>query len=472
MEYQTIVGFNGINRQVSPFLIELGEMLDTSNLVTEKVGVFEKSFDYTIKGAQITASQNVLGGFDFYRNDGTHDHFVAVDGAANADIYFYTGGAWSAQSQSLTAAYKVRFAYSPTIDTLFSFNYADATRSWNGLSWSTTTNVTDAPKAYYGIGWGDRIYLLNCEESGTAYPSRLYRSEAIETSVVWDPANDYIVFDDAGTGVGTNGENLFVACQNSTHIFTLNDDKYKISDIGCVSHEGIVSYGGYTFYPSRDGYYAHDGRETFKISAPIEEYWDKIPEANYDDIQAVVNKEHVYVYIGDVEAPWDSSVTLQNVIFDYNILQNNWNKGNLGNDSTHLHIYVTSSGKRVFFGDDDGQVYEMFDGSGQQNAADYSSHLETNWVYGSGAGVQDDFYEVHAYGKYLSGLKVSYKTSEEDSWRDIGELTGENDTLRFKKRSDKIKFRMSEYSGKNLYEIYRIDVGYEPAYEMDENRTR
>jgi len=473
MQYVNILNFNGVNRQVSPFLSEVGEMADAQNLITDKIGVFKKSFDYTIKGAQTVASQDILGGFDFYRNDGTNDHIIATDGASNAEIYYYTGGAWVDQSQNLTAAYKVRFAYSPTIDTLFSMNYADDTRSYNGTSWSTSTDVTDAPKAYYGIGWGDRIYLLNCRIGGDNYPSRIYRSSAIETEATWTVATDYIVFDDTITGVGTNGENLFVGCQNSTYIFTLNDDKYKMSDIGCVSNEGVVSYGSYTFYPSRDGYYAFDGRETFKVSSQIEDYWDQIPEANYDDIQAVVHKEHVYVYIGDITAPWDSSETLQNVIFDYNILQNNWNRGSLGNDCTNLHTYVTSSGKRAFFGDDDGTVYEMFDDSGQQNSKDYSSHLETNWIYGSGAGIMDDFSEIHAFGKYLSGLKVSYKVDHDDSWRDVGRLEGEQDIIKFKKvRSHKIRFRLSEYSGKNLYEIYRIDVGYEPAYEIDADKTR
>jgi len=468
IKYTSIVNFNGINRQVSPFLIELGDLSDAQNLVTEKIGVLKKSFDYTIKGSQIAAEQDIMGAFDFYRNDGTHDHIIAVNGNSTAEIYIYDTS-WVDQAQNLTRNYKVRFAYSPTIDVLFAANYADATRSYTSEAWSASTNVTDAAKAKYIKGWGDRIYLLNCDVSGTEYPSRAYRSDAIETSATWD-TDEYIVFDDTISGVSTNGENLFVACQNSTYIFTLNEDKYKMSDIGCVSNEGIVSYGNYTFYPAIDGYYAFDGRDTFKISSQVEEYWKEITAANLDDIQAVVRGEHIYVYIGDITAPWDSTQTLQNVILDYNILQNNWNRGRLGNDCTNLHSYVTSSSRKVFFGDDDGNVYEMFDDSGQQNSVDFSSHLETNWVYGSGASVIDDFSEIFGFGKYLSNLKVSYKISETDSWRDIGELSGEQDMVKFDKvRSHKIKFRLSEYSGKNLYEIYRLDVGYEPAYEIDED---
>ena len=471
MKYTSLYNFNGLNRQVSPFLTEVGEVSDSQNLVTEKIGVFKKSFDYTIKGAQTVAGEDIIGAVDFYRNDGTHDHLIAVDGPSTAEIYLYSSG-WVDQAQNLTRKYKVRFAYSPTIDTLFAVNYADSTRSYNGTSWSTATNVTDAAKAKFAIGWGDRIYLLNCYSGSSAYPSRAYRSDAIETEATWQ-SDEYIVFDDTITGVGTNAENLFVACQNSTYLFTLNEDKYKMSDVGCVSNEGIISDGRYTFYPSTDGYYAFHGSDTFKVSSQIDDYWKKIPSANQDDIQAALQGEHIYIYIGDIPAPWDSSETLQNVIFDYNILQNNWNKGKLGNDCTNLHTYVTTTGEEIYFGDDDGSVYQMFDGSGQQNGADYVSYFETNWIYGSGAGIIDDFSELQGFGKYLSGLKVSYKTSETDSWRDIGELNEEQDIIRFKKvRTHKIKFRLSEHSGKNLYEVYRVDVGYEPVYEIDEDRTR
>lgn len=472
MQYESLFAFDGIQRQVSPFLMGEGDLLDAQNLTTEKIGVLKKSFDYTIKGAQIVDNQSIYGGVDFFRADGTHDHIVAINGASNAEIYKYISSTWTSQSQSLTKDYRVRFAYSPTIDTLFACNYADATRSHNGVSWSTSTNVTSAPKAKFIISFGDRIYLLNCVVGVTSYPSRAYRSSAIETSATWDTTNDYVVFDDVLTGVGRNGSNMFVVCETSTHIFTLDDEKYQVSSVGGVSHESIVEHSRYTFYAARDGYYAYDGKDTFKVSAPIQDYWKQIPEANLDDIQAVAYGDHVYVYIGDISAPWDSSLTLQNVIFDYNVAQNNWNRGRLSTGCTHLHTFVTSDGEEVFMGDEDGNVHEMFDSSGQQNSADYSSYLETSWVYGSGAGVMDDFTELWGYGEYLSGHQVFYKTEARENWEPIGELNEDTDVVKFNVRSYKIRFRLQEYSGKNLYEISRLDVGYMPAYERHEDKTR
>lgn len=470
MEYKTIYAFNGVQRQVSPFLTQDGDFSDIENLATEKIGVLSKSFDYTVKGSQVVADQPVYGGIDFFRNDGTHQHIVALNGTSEAELYLYSSG-WIDQGQNLTKDFKIRMSYSPTIDTLFACNYADATRSYDGTGWSTVTNVTDAPKARYTFSFGDRIYLLNCKVGATEYPSRAYRSDAIETSATWG-ANSYIVFNDVITGVSMNAENMFVACQNSTHIFTTADGKFQVSTIGCTSHESIVQHSRYTFYSARDGYYCYDGRDTFKISAPVQDYWNAIPEANLSEIQAAVYGDHIYVYIGGIAAPWDSSLTLQNVILDYNVLQNNWSRGSLAHNSTHLHTFVTDSGQRVFMGSDDGYVFEMFDGSGQQNGSDYPSSVETSWIYGSSAGNMDDFMEFWGYGDYLSGLQVSYKCEEKDGWTPIGELNEDTDVVKFKQRAYKIKFRLAEFSGKNLYEISRFDVGYKPAYERYENRTR
>jgi hypothetical protein len=154
---KTVYLSGGVNRNVSPFLIEDGEMIDIQNFTTPKIGVLKKSGSYTIKNAKI-ASQDILGGIDFQRADGTHEHFVAIDGA---EIYKDVTGTWTTQSQSLTAANKVRFAYSPALDYLFACNYADDTRSFDGTTWSTSTNVVNAPKAKYIISFGQRIYLLN-----------------------------------------------------------------------------------------------------------------------------------------------------------------------------------------------------------------------------------------------------------------------------------------------------------------------
>ena len=405
----------------------------------------------------------MLGGVDFHRAAGNHVHVVAVDGASNAKIYVdEDGGGFDDSSQSLTAEAKVRFAYSPPLDTLFAANYSDATRSFNGSLWSTTTDVTDAPKAKFVISFGDRIYLLHT----SSYVDRAYRSSTVESGeITWD-SDDWVAFYDIITGVGINGDNMFVGAQNSCWIFTLEDVKYKASSHGCVSHDGIASYGSWTFYPSYDGMYVYDGASDTKMSLPIKDFWDAIPTANLSSIQAKVKGHHLYIYIGDVTV---DGRTLANVMFDYNILQNNWTRIALGEEVKDMHTFTESTGIELFIGNDDGEVFQMFSGE-DQNGSVFTAYIETPWFFGSGPRNIDDFGELWAHGDKLSGLKAKYRVDNRD-WVAIGELNGFSDFAKFSVSGKRIRFLLEETSKDNLYELYALEVGFVPKFpEKDINK--
>jgi len=322
------------------------------------------------------------------------------------------------------------------------------------------TNLTDAPKAKVPIIFARRLYLLNCVIGATAYRTRAYRSSLVDSgSITWDTTNDWLVFDDIIVGGALNGENMFVGCENSCWIFTKADEKYQVSTTGCVSHESIASYGRWTFRAARDGVYAFDGASDTKISLPIQEYWDAIIEANLSEIQAKVLGHHLYVYIGDVTV---DGRALANVLWDYDILQNNWNRMGLADEAKHLHTYVTTSGKRLFMGNDDGEVFQMFE-SESQNTGTFTSFIETPWFYGSGPKIVDDFKELWAHGELLSALKVKYKV-DTGGWQSAGELTGFSDLVRFNASGKRIKFLLEETSKNNLYEVQSLEVGFLPKF--------
>lgn len=434
-------------------------MVDVQNFTTPKIGVLKKAGDYTIKNAQITASKDILGGVDFQRADGTHEHFVAIDGT-NAGIYKDLNGTWTTQSQSLTAGSKVRFAYSPALDVLFACNYSDATRSYDGSAWSTSTDVTDAPKAKYIISFGQRIYLLNVTVGSTSYIGRAYRSSTSETSpITWDTTNEWISFDDVITGVGRSGENMFVGCQNSCWVFTLEDVKYQVSGHGCVSHDGIADYGAWVFFPSNDGMYVFDGASDTNISMAVKDFWEAIPTANLPYIQAKVSGNHLYIYIGDVTV---DGRALANVVLDYNILQNTWTRFSLGENVLDLHIFTKSTGKKLFIGNDDGEVFEMFSGQ-DQNGSVFTSFVETPWFYGSGPTEIDDFKELWVHGQLLSGLKIKYKVDDK-GWIPVGEVNGFSDLVKFNVSGKRIKFLLEETSKDNMYEVYSLEVNFQPRF--------
>lgn len=457
---KTIYLSGGINRNTSPFLVQDGELSEIQNFSIPKIGILKKSGDYTIKNAQITASQDMLGGVDFQRATGTHEHYVAIDGSSTADIYKDVTGTWTAQSQSLTKNKKVRFSYCPPLDTLFACNYSDATRSYNGSAWSTSTNVTSAPKAKYTIYFGERIYLLNCVVGADTFVSRAYRSSTVETSpITWTVATDWITFYDIITGAGKNGENMFVGCENSCWIFTLLDARYQVSSHGCVSHDGIAEYGSWTFFPSHDGMYVFDGATDTKTSLAIQDYWDAIPNANLSSIQAKVRGHHLYIYIGDITL---DGRALTNIVFDYNILQNTWSRLTLGENVEDMHIFTESTGRELFIGNDDGEVFQMFTGE-DQNGSVITSFIETPWFYGSGPTDIDDFSTLWVHGELNSGLKISYKV-DSGEWVSAGEVNGFSDFVKFNVSGKRIKFLLEETSKDNMYEVHSLDIESTPRF--------
>ena len=462
LTYEPILAFTGTNLHVSPFLIGKGEVFFAKNLSSKKIGTFVKTGDYQIKNAQITASQNILGGCDFQRVAGTHTHVVACDGAVNSDIYIDVAGTWTAQSQALTKNNKVRFAYSPALDNLFAVDYVDATRSYNGSAWSTVTNVTGAPKGKVLLAFGERIYILNAVVGATSYATRIYRSSLVDTgSITWDTTNDWITFDDVIVGGGRVGDNMLVLCENSSYIFTNSDEKYQIGKIGCVSHESIAEYDKYTFFASNYGFYATDGTTPQKVSLPIQEIWDNISYANLSEIKTAILDDYVYVFVGNLTYP----ETINNCLLEYDINQNDWNVIELGTSGKSLHTFVGSSGKKLFLGDNNGKIFQMFT-SGQQNAVDFPSVLETHWFYGSSPKFLDDYFELWVYGDDYPSISVSVKLDDENAkWEPVGSVEGSTDFVSFKKRGYRIKFRLQEISGKNLYKLDGLEVGYLPAAE-------
>jgi hypothetical protein len=298
--------------------------------------------------------------------------------------------------------------------------------------------------------------VLNVTVGANSYVGRAYRSSTVETSpITWDTTNEWISFDDVITGVGRNGESMFVGGQAGCYVFTLEDVKYQVSGHGCVSHDGIVDYGSWTFFPSSDGMYVFDGSQDIKISLPVQDFWDAIPIANQSLIQAKTKGNHLYIFIGNVTI---EGRTLSNVVLDYNILQNTWSRLLLSETVKDMHNFTESTGKELFVGNNDGEVFQLFSG-GAQNGVAFGSYIETPWFYGSGSRNIDDFHEFWAHGELLSGLKVKYKVDDK-SWIPVGELNGFSDLVKFTASGKRIKFLLEETSKSNLFELHLLEIGY------------
>lgn len=378
--------------------------------------------------------------------------------------------AWTRFSTNSTKNNKMRLAFIPPLNVMFAVNGVDSPKVFHSDSAidivSNANYYADSPTLAlipkYVVPFGERVYFLNCKVNGVWKNSRAYRSSLIDTIPLTWTTDAWINFDDEIMGAGKVGDNLLVGCRSSVWYLTLQDQKFQISSNGCVSNEGICSYSKYGFWPSRDGMYASVGGDEKKISIPIQKYWDAIPEASLPNICADTLGHYLYVFIGTITV---EGQTMTNVVFKYNILQNNWNKMSLKDTPRTFHKFVTASGQKLFMGDTDGKVYQMFTG-GSQNGSNIVSYIETDWVYGSGENIVDTFAELWGFGNQLSGIKVSYKTDDSDRWVEVGELNGSQAAVRFTAPACRIKFLLQETSKNNLYEIHGLKYGFEPGFEL------
>lgn len=375
---------------------------------------------------------------------------------------------WTAFNHNFTKDNKLRMAYVPSLNVVYAVNWIDEPQI---LEPNTSIDFTDNSNYYSKsavtlipkcvIFFGQRVYFINCKVNGTWRHERMYRSSLVDTVPLTWAADNWISFDDDLVGAGKVGDNLLVGCENSMWYLTLQDQKFQISSNGCVSHESICSYSKYGFWASRDGMYAAVGGDEQKISVPIQEYWDAIPEANLPLICAATERHFLYVYIGDVTV---GGVAMQNVIFKYNILQNNWNRLSLTDVPRSLHSFVTTSGRRLFMGDNDGKVYQMFTG-GSQNGTEIPSSIETEWQYGSGEKTVDNFRELWAFGTNMALIRAFYKADDMDKWIPIGEFKGSQDCLKFSVKACRIKFSFQEISTNHSWELHGFKYGYEPSHD-------
>lgn len=175
----------GMQSRTSKFLAQKNEMKFLKNMETvSKLGALKKILGYTKKGNTIASGVTILGCGSLNTSGGTNKLLAF----AGTDAYVWNSGtgAWDAQSRTFTASQK--FEFENFLDMLFEINgITDAPQSYTGSAWSTTTNVTDMPKAKYPKVLKDRFYLayINIPIGGT-FPSRVWYCDLPKNNaIVW-----------------------------------------------------------------------------------------------------------------------------------------------------------------------------------------------------------------------------------------------------------------------------------------------
>jgi hypothetical protein len=122
---------------------------------------------------------NIYGLYGYNKSSGTNKLF-AVYGNDIVDVDAGTG-----YSQNLTPGNNGEFA--TYVDNCFFVNGVDATRAFNGTSWSSIAYRARCPIARYVIQFRNKLYLAYVTINGTAYPSRVvYSGLPYNNDVRWE----------------------------------------------------------------------------------------------------------------------------------------------------------------------------------------------------------------------------------------------------------------------------------------------
>src|SRR3990167_9272112 len=362
---------------------------------------------------------------------------IADDGANDFPFYYDANtNAWVRYNVALTSASKTEFAN--FLDYLFMVNYSNVTYSFDGTTWSTSTNVTDAPKAKYAKVYNARLYLGNVDVVGTAYPSRVYFSSypTSAEAITWDTTNDWFRVNsndgDVITGLGTNSNRLLIFKENSLWIYN-EDNLFQISaSPGTNSQRSVQNLYGWTLFFHRTGIWGFDGANVKLFSRAIQPFIDGISSDNIWDVCSFVWKDHYIAYVGTVSNSKEN-ISITNCYLDYDISQNNWSVGSLRHDILVVSDYlddtteltydqsdidyddpnVAYSGSpdappRTFIGDVSSNVYEWNRGRADHNLL---TPMEINTIhyFPGNPDTYKIFKRLLVRSKYGTSIQVGYK---------------------------------------------------------------
>ena len=170
--------------------------------------------------------------------------------------------------------------------------------SLTGTTFSTSVNVTSMPGAKYIVRFRDRLYIGNCDITGTPYPYRVYYSSVPSAgAITWTPATDFLDVDysEEITGLSENWDRLMVFTEYSVYTYD-QDQKKKVWDLGGY-HRTIKNYGEYMFFANMDNVWLSTGGYPQAIGGKVRDF---IRGTDMRSAFAEVVDEEYHLYLGNV----------------------------------------------------------------------------------------------------------------------------------------------------------------------------
>lgn len=484
----------GMQMAVSPFLVSSDELYLVKNWDLEEIGSLEKSSGYEQRGNTISGATNIAGLAPFYYGDNQKE-VVAVDTGSAIDMYTYTpsDNTWTAQSLSLTTG--TRFEFATFLDGLFAVNRIDSSYFFDGTTWSTSTNLTGAPKARYVIPFLDRLYMANLDISGTEHPSRVALSSLPDASynITWDTSDTGLYFDvspkdgDVIKGLGKNFNRLLIFKEESLWRYDTNTLYQFPGAPGTNNSRTIVNVLDWTIYFYKDGIYGVRGNEVVKLSRAIRPIIDGVQSTNLDKLCAYGDGDYYKIYLGDVENSKEG-ISIDNCVAILDVANQRWAIGSLGhaptvfaryrddrsevtyNDTSYDYDYadktydgLVSAEDFIHFGDDTGKIYQISDTAKDFAGTRIRSYFETHNYYIAGVESRAQIHALKAYVDRGRRLKLYYSI-DDGPWKPILKYKIFNKELYFEfpqgLEGNRVKLKGTDNSVGLGNKVYGFDIFY------------
>lgn len=335
------------------------------NCVTSyKLGAILKRPGYVNIGAALQANKSITGLHNFRQTAATQKMLATINDATDDDtqLFYSTGGAWTEIGAAETAwankaSINVEFADFIGYSFIVGYGATDGFLPVGTLTGTTyaTTNTTNMPSAKYIVRYRDRLYIANCDITGTAYPYRVYFSSVPSGSTIsWTVATDFLDVDysEGITGLSTNWDRLIAFTEYSMYFYNQIEWK-KMYQTGCANHRNICNYGQYMIWANMDNVWVSTGGMPQPIGGRVIDF---IRNANVTNSFASVVDGEYHLYLGNVTV---NGVTYGNCAIIYNFATGTWRWHEYYDTMTISAPFYATGKEHLWMGANDGDVHEL-----------------------------------------------------------------------------------------------------------------
>jgi len=414
----------GIIQKVDEGILPTNSVYLAVNLVFDKIlGRAVLREGTTQLGSQIVDGKECLGLHEHITTAGVKVPIAVFNDATNtnADVYKYTSSAWSKAKEDVTQGVKMRFE--TFLNTTIGVNGTDKISTADGSSWVTTggnLDIGNMPAATLVKEWKDKIYCAGVSTN----PDRLYFSSVPSAGVIsWTVGNGYIDIEpEDGAGpiraLAKVPGYLLIIKERSVKRWdgsqTYPDD---LISIGTYSQECVVETRQSCFYFNKRGIYETTGGYPRKISRKIQGIIDAIPSSYYIKVSGWGDGERVMYSIGDITL---GDLALTNCVVMYNIESQIWTLLSFPNELKMWHHYVDANGDEIILaGDDDGNVWQIFEGTDDGGTMITWLLQYQTQEFGSRGKIKD-ISKIISYGENIQSGLLSCKVNNRGSFIPCG----------------------------------------------------